>query len=306
MKGLAAVIAFLTAAALGGIVQPAAVGQGSETSLNYDWMQIIKAGVMQVNTEGRQPRIEYIKRGAEIKLFSSENEEDSIQIRAEEIIFFYPPDADKPEKIELSGDVQLESPQGTITGGKGLWDLADGTMTFTDNPVLRTPKIPEARGSWMEFNPETGFKILDGRVAPFQFSLGQRQKADPNLLRVDDILDWTGLLSAMQAQGTAAPASPGKRILAVLKPEVREFFATMGTDQAPGENLKNDIIKQLNGALEQPNLYDAAAWQGIPIGAEAQALLRGNPRALSRRDVIRLNRLLLEAAYPEAIVKRTL
>src|SRR5262249_17129093 len=58
-----------------------------------------------------------------------------------------------------------------------------------------------------------------------------------------------------------------------------------------------------NRVLQERDLADAEAIQGLALPAEAQELLQ-RPRAeLSEPEVERLNRLLLEAAFPQAIRK---
>lgn len=296
--------AFLVAAG----VHMEAGGQEGPSGFQYDWMEIIKAGLMEVTTETDPPRIEYIKNGAEIRLFSDENEEDSIHISATDILFFYPPDGGALERIELHGKVRLEGISGTMSAGKAEWDVATGAMIFTGDPVLHTPEISEARGSRMVYTPGVGFEIVNGAVAKAPLARGGSAQASglSYLLRVEDVRDWPGLLTAVQAGPTVDVPTPGGRIMALLPPEVRDVLAVMPTAEVPSVNLQNDIIKQLNHVLQQPELYEAAAWRDIDVGPEAMALLERNPKALSVADVVKLNRLLLEAAYPDAIVQRAL
>jgi MFS family permease len=62
--------------------------------------------------------------------------------------------------------------------------------------------------------------------------------------------------------------------------------------------LRRVLYAGLNELLKAPDFYDAATWQNIPLAAEAKKILAGQPAGDAHR---RLNRLLLEAAYPDEL-----
>jgi hypothetical protein len=66
----------------------------------------------------------------------------------------------------------------------------------------------------------------------------------------------------------------------------------------PDAALLNGLLAGLNAAVNGPSIYDAARFDGVPLSPETRALLGRNPTGA---DLARLNRLLLEDAYPEAI-----
>jgi hypothetical protein len=71
-----------------------------------------------------------------------------------------------------------------------------------------------------------------------------------------------------------------------------------GTD-SPGKNQA--IMKALNEQMKNANFYSVERFQGITLSVETQVLI-AKKQQLSEQELIHLNRLLLEAAYPQEIV----
>jgi len=67
-------------------------------------------------------------------------------------------------------------------------------------------------------------------------------------------------------------------------------------DPASSElTLRRELFFGLNRLLKSPDFYDAAAWANVPLAAEAEKLISEKKHGDTSR---RLNRLLLESAYP--------
>jgi uncharacterized protein (TIGR03663 family) len=64
------------------------------------------------------------------------------------------------------------------------------------------------------------------------------------------------------------------------------------------EHLESLLATNLNQILSGPSLYDSNRFQDVRLRLETEELLRQNPRG---PDLIRLNRRLLEDAYPEEL-----
>jgi hypothetical protein len=60
------------------------------------------------------------------------------------------------------------------------------------------------------------------------------------------------------------------------------------------------LVKDLNAALAGPSIYDRARFAGVVLRPETAQLLRANPQGY---QVARLNKLLLEDAYPSELAK---
>jgi 3-keto-disaccharide hydrolase len=61
-----------------------------------------------------------------------------------------------------------------------------------------------------------------------------------------------------------------------------------------------DLLKDMNQILAGPSIYDKARFADVALRPEAQQLLRQNP---SGQPLARLNKLLLEDAYPAELAK---
>lgn len=55
--------------------------------------------------------------------------------------------------------------------------------------------------------------------------------------------------------------------------------------------------------LTSRDLYDAAAWKNVQLDSDARAYLKRGVDQLSDDELLRLNRMLLETAFPESIVR---
>ena len=73
---------------------------------------------------------------------------------------------------------------------------------------------------------------------------------------------------------------------------------TLGDPAAGKLALRRVLFFEINRLLKSPDLYDAAAWQNLKLNEEAQRLIAEKRSGDQNR---RLNRLLLEVAYPEEL-----
>jgi len=88
---------------------------------------------------------------------------------------------------------------------------------------------------------------------------------------------------------TAALSSPTRATLASYE----------GSGSAP-EPLRTLLVEDLNGLLGGPSLHTPQRFAGITLRPETVALLSANPQG---DDLVRLNRRLLEDAYPVGLAK---
>jgi hypothetical protein len=135
-------------------------------------------------------------------------------------------------------------------------------------------------------------------VAPFGIVERTGIAFSPN-----DITNAKGLIEKIKRQEADPRPSPGKQIWALLSDHYKSALSP--NDDGPARGWAGMIYVQLPGELNDvlPNrkLYDEAAWSGISLKQEARDLLGRGVDRLDEEDVSRLNRLLLEAAYPDEI-----
>ncbi len=115
-----------------------------------------------------------------------------------------------------------------------------------------------------------------------------------------DVLDWQRLPKTLVDQGKSSQPSPGKRIWDLMSSETHKELAEAASLKRPYRYLQDQLTRALSGVLARRDFYMEAAWRGIQLPAEAQQLLRQGMPNLNEPQVLRLNSLLLEAAFPGA------
>jgi cytochrome c biogenesis protein ResB len=138
----------------------------------------------------------------------------------------------------------------------------------------------------------------------------------PNYLAAGQIRDWKGFCQAVNTGRKNSAPNPGKQIWTRLGDAVDSHTGHSGLSH--GQNLllelagekrvpyeyAEDLAKELNNAvLVRRDFYTPESFQEVTLPVEAETILARDIRSRSGDDLIRLNRLALEAAYPEWIKK---
>ena len=121
-----------------------------------------------------------------------------------------------------------------------------------------------------------------------------------------DILDSRTFLEKVESQQARSQPSPGKQLWSQFSGDFKTRIADKDEAEAPRprrDSLDLRLPEELNRVLANRELYAAAAWKGVRLDAETQALLKRGVEQLDDDELVRLNRLLLEAAFPESIVR---
>ncbi len=266
----------------------------------YDSLRMDQVGVFVGGFDGS---IERMYDGVRITLISNDPARESVPISCREMNFTWSKEKKQPARIEMAGKVVIIHPQGTVRAEKADWDFSKNELTFTGDPVISTPQLQDCQCQKVVFDFASEKFMLYGATAKMLQLGGEALgagEADPSLLREQDITDWPAFLTSMKTQAAEAAPSPGKRIVSLLDAKVRSVVTT-----TPAEKLLQDkaaILKQVNRVLSNARLYDAAAWTGVTLDADTQGLLE--KKNLSATEQTRLNRGLLEAAYPGVIAAR--
>jgi len=125
----------------------------------------------------------------------------------------------------------------------------------------------------------------------------------PSHLHRGDVLDWTGLVATLRAQEDLEAPSPAQRIWQRMDPALRQHLRALPLETPLEAVEKVRVLEDLSRILRQPDLYDPALWERTSINGEVAALLERGLPGLTARETGRLNRMLLEAALPEAVAK---
>ncbi len=133
------------------------------------------------------------------------------------------------------------------------------------------------------------------------------QSQDPSRFETKDIVDWPGFCSRIfpredefNDEKKEDSPSPGKRILEMISPEAREALEEGAESGVMTRARKKAVIRELNNILTHKYFYSREYFPGIVLSKEGRSLLGRDPLALSDRETMRLNRLLIEASFSEA------
>jgi len=96
------------------------------------------------------------------------------------------------------------------------------------------------------------------------------------------------------AQKIVSGSDPVSMRLRSLLPA--DALKTLGDTAASSLTLRRVLYTEINKLLKSPDLYDQSAWQNLKLNGESQGLIA---QKRSGDQTRRLNRLLLEAAYPD-------
>ncbi len=121
-------------------------------------------------------------------------------------------------------------------------------------------------------------------------------------LSAPDVVNWTGLVARLRAQETADTPTAAKPIWDALDDRLKERLLAVSLETTVDERTKTRLLEALNDMLE------SAAFPGrdeiekrLEDDPELERLSGKGSEALTDRQRMRLNRLLLEAALPESI-----
>ena len=156
-------------------------------------------------------------------------------------------------------------------------------------PAAARPKL--AQWSHALKLPHVGFLIVLYFLATFCFACFESTL--PLLLGSPDFHPDDFKQPAALAQKLASSPDPvSARVRGRLPAAALE---TLKDPAATTLTLRRVLYFEINRLLKAPDLYDATAWQNLKLNTETQRLLAADPSGDTSR---RLNRLLLEAAYP--------
>ncbi len=138
-------------------------------------------------------------------------------------------------------------------------------------------------------------------VAPidsFFTSLGDRiekvRRAGTSYFIAKDFLDLPALTARLQPGPNQDPVS------AFLYQHFSDNTRAILKDKADEDDLRDALALEFNRIIEGPNIYDAERFKNVKLSTHTARFVQQNPKS---HTLIRLNRLLLEAAYPTAIAK---
>ncbi|MBN1417804.1 MAG: PQQ-like beta-propeller repeat protein [Planctomycetes bacterium] len=155
-----------------------------------------------------------------------------------------------------------------------------------------------------------GAAILNGRVYFTDYD-----PPDTWLFRPADVTDWPGLAGTVTAAGAAPAASPGKRLWERLAPEIHTDLEAIAGGGSPDAAGATRILAAFDAVLRDRTFFDPVSFAGIDLPGEVRRnLIRTEDPAgedvlgpvreeLPARELVRLNRVLFEVAWPAAVAR---
>jgi len=111
------------------------------------------------------------------------------------------------------------------------------------------------------------------------------------LFTTDDVLDWPTFIARLKAGN-----DPVSRYLwRQLKHATHKQIEAYAGPAPPAAMVRDAVIRDINRLIQEQNIYNPQRFAGIQISPEARFLATNN---VSGRTLVRLNRLLLESAFP--------
>lgn len=123
-----------------------------------------------------------------------------------------------------------------------------------------------------------------------------------SLIYMRDITDWGALLDKIKEESFSYSATPGKRIKELLPTELSLLINDIDTRDNISEDIKTWFLAEVNKIIARSDFYSEPAWRSFVLSDEIMELLRRDSSDLGVSETMRLNRLLIDVAYPNNIV----
>jgi RHS repeat-associated protein len=122
---------------------------------------------------------------------------------------------------------------------------------------------------------------------------------DPWTFFGSDVVNLSSLASRLKTETTGVSLFVSNNLCPATQQALTNYLGS----GSPAEPLRSLLMQDFNTLIAGPSIYDAARFAGVSLGDETQLLLAQNPHG---RDLLRLNRLLLQDAYSAQLAKRPL
>ncbi len=124
------------------------------------------------------------------------------------------------------------------------------------------------------------------------------------LLRAAEVRDWPAWLRTLQQEQAAEGSSPGKALMnhRAIDNEVQQLIAA---ERNLTDDERERIVVAVNAALQDKDFYQEEAFATVALTDEAKTLLAARSPRMRQSEAERLNRTLLESAYPQFIASHT-
>lgn len=133
--------------------------------------------------------------------------------------------------------------------------------------------------------------------------LGGREKESSSALTEESVVQWADLSREILRGREGKEPSPASRVWELLPPDARETVQFMAQTRREEKAHRARLLTALNAVIARRDFYVAANFSSVSAGARAAPLLARDRESLTENEVEWLNRLLLEAAFPQYIIE---
>lgn len=130
-------------------------------------------------------------------------------------------------------------------------------------------------------------------LRPIHFRLIPRPTFSPQ-----ELTNLSALAAGLQQRSNAV----SEYVLSRFTERTRRELTDHQAARLDADRLRIALVQELNTLLEDRALYEPRRFSGVALSTNTQAMLQR--RRLSETDLPRLNRLLIEDTYPQALAKR--
>lgn len=123
------------------------------------------------------------------------------------------------------------------------------------------------------------------------------------VIQAADLRDTASLLDKLAAAARSDRPSAARQVWKLLPEEMQRRLQARGSNKEGRQERIYDfeLRAALNKLLPSRELYDADAWQGVPLSSDLRQQLDRGLETLPLAQVARVNRLLLQSAFPDEI-----
>jgi len=129
----------------------------------------------------------------------------------------------------------------------------------------------------------------------------QRAARGPFELAPADVADLPRLCSHLIEQGSAQGASVGKRLWELLAPDDRDAIRQTLEASTADDARRTGILDALNDIVSTPDVFRETELEGLELPDEITDILKLGPDALTEEQAQKINRAVLEVAFPNDI-----
>ncbi len=128
-------------------------------------------------------------------------------------------------------------------------------------------------------------------------------------LQEDDLRDFPKLASELKAALDQEPRTPTAYVASQLSDDLRQRLRQFTPAERPfppkDADLRRELVSAMDALAQRPDFFREDVWKATTLSREARELIDRGVSSLSANEVQRLNRLALEAAFPQQIRARS-